>query len=67
MKSGGQALVEYILILVVIALIAVKFLNSLSKAMGEGMGALATNLSNELTTGVCSRECFSDAFKNGHK
>ncbi len=62
----GQALVEYLLILVFISVIGVKTVQGLGSFFGKSTGNLAYVLSRYLTVGVCPKDCFFTQYKNGY-
>lgn len=63
----GQALIEYILIFSFIALVSVGFVKSLNSLMNKSVGALAYEVSEQLTVGVCKSRCFYNGFINQEK
>lgn len=63
----GQALIEYILIFSFIALVSVGFVKSLNALMNKSIGALAYELTEQLTVGVCKKRCFYSGFLNQEK
>lgn len=64
LSNKGQALVEYLGILVLLGFIALKLSGLINEGMKFTVGTLAYRLSEELSTGVCSRNCFFDGYKN---
>jgi hypothetical protein len=67
-SASGQALVEYLIVLALLAFVGVKTVGMIGRYLGEAMGALAHVVSIHLTTGVCGGEqysCFYSGYKNG--
>ncbi len=64
-SQNGQALIEYLLVIVLVSFIATKAIKQLGSFMGSSAGNLAHQLSQYLTVGVCARECYFDGYKNG--
>jgi hypothetical protein len=60
----GQALVEYLLLFSMLALISVSIVKSMHEYIGETVEALNYTLQEQLTVGVCDRECFFYGFRN---
>ncbi len=67
MSNLGQALLEYLLLLVFGVIVASNLAQTLSESTGEKVGNLTHYLSESLTTGVCERDCFFSGYKNGKK
>ena len=65
MKSSGQALIEYLILLALIIAVGGPFIKAFSRYLGDGMGTLNTALSAHLSVGVCASECFPDNYING--
>lgn len=63
-NQKGQALVEYLLLFGFMALMAIGLMKALGNVLGEGFQGMAFALSKELSTGVCSRSCFSPKYDN---
>ena len=64
-SERGQALIEYILVLVLIMVLASKLATSFTDFMRDSIGNLGHVLSLNLSVGVCAEQCFFDAYKNG--
>ncbi|MBF0208509.1 MAG: hypothetical protein HQK53_16660 [Oligoflexia bacterium] len=64
-KSTGQAVVEYVLILAIMAFISVKAAGSVRKTMNNAFGQFSKVLSIHLTVGVCKDSCFFSGYING--
>ena len=62
----GQATIEYLFIMIFMALIGIKFVQGVGNYMGKSVGNLAHVLSVNLTVGVCEDRCFFRAYDNGH-
>lgn len=65
-NHSGQALVEYLLLVVFMLLLTVKLVGSFSTFMRDSMGNLGHVLTMNLTTGVCAEECFFSSYRNGY-
>ncbi|MAW07093.1 MAG: hypothetical protein CME61_02300 [Halobacteriovoraceae bacterium] len=63
-KKTGQALVEYMLIFALFALIAIGMVNSFNNLMGNFTTSFAVILSQHLSVGVCKDHCFFDGYGN---
>ncbi|MCT4642608.1 MAG: hypothetical protein N4A33_09975 [Bacteriovoracaceae bacterium] len=64
-SNKGQAMVEYLLIMVFAASISIKMIQSFSDFMKTSMGSMGHILTQHLTTGVCEKNCFFAGYKNG--
>jgi hypothetical protein len=64
-RCHGQALIEYLLILVFIVGIGTTIVTKLSSFFQDTSGNLAHVLSINLTVGVCQSKCFFKQYKNG--
>ncbi|MBP9673838.1 MAG: hypothetical protein KBD63_01985 [Bacteriovoracaceae bacterium] len=62
----GQAVIEYLFVLIFISFIGTKMIKSFGGFMGNSMGNVAHVLSSHLTVGVCPTECFFTQYKNGY-
>ena len=58
MESRGQALIEYLFILALIAVVGGHFAGAFGEYVGHGMGTLNSVLSDHLSVGICQDECF---------
>ena len=65
--NSGQAVLEYLLVLVITLLIASRFVGEVSDSAQNSFGKIAHYLSVNLTTGACENECFFQGYKNGHR
>lgn len=61
----GQATIEYLFILVFIALLASQIVTNFGNFFGKSLGNFAHVLSGQLTVGVCKSNCFYDGYVNG--
>ena len=61
----GQALIEYLFILVLIISVGGHFIGAFGRYVGNGMGSLNSVLSDHLSVGVCQKDCFPDSYVNG--
>ena len=66
-NQKGQATVEYLFILVFIALLASQIITNLGNFFGKSLGNFAHVLTGELTVGVCKTNCFFESYVNGAK
>ena len=64
-KSNGQALMEYLIVLVLVILIGGRALKAFSEYFADSIGRFNVVLSSHLTVGVCERGCFPDNYRNG--
>ena len=64
---SGQALVEYIMIFGIMSFIGMKIIGGLGNVMDDSIGSLNYALTQQLSTGVCSRGCFFSGYINGVK
>ena len=60
---NGQALVEYIMIFGIMAFIGMKIIGGLGEVIDDSIGSLNYALTQQLSTGVCSRGCFFSGYK----
>jgi len=60
----GQALVEYMLIFSLFALIAIGMVNAFNNLMGKFTTTFSVVLSHHLQVGVCEKNCFFDGYGN---
>ena len=65
--SKGQAVVEYILLLGIMAFVSVRMVKGLSSFMGGSVKSLADAVQTHLTVGVCDKNCFYSGYKNGRE
>lgn len=65
-STVGQAMVEYILVLVFVALIGVLAMKNLKSTLVSTVGALGYELSQHLNVGMCKSQCFG-AYSNNKK
>ena len=70
--QAGQALIEYLFVIVMLSYIGSKFSGGVGTEMSKQMGKLAHVLSLNLSVGVCSKEagangqhCYFSGYKNG--
>lgn len=57
-KSSGQAMVEYLFVMLFIIIISVRLVGAFTDFMRDSMGNLGHVMTMTLTTGMCQRECF---------
>jgi len=67
MSNLGQALLEYLLLVVFGVIVASNLVSSLSESAGDKVGNLTHYLSESLSTGICQRNCFFGGYDNGNK
>lgn len=65
--QAGQALIEYLFVIMFVSIIGTKFISKLGKYTSAQMGKMAHVLSLNLTVGVCDKNCFFIGYKNGYK
>jgi hypothetical protein len=65
-SNSGQALVEYILVLLFITSLSVAMTGRLTNFFRDSTGNLAHVLSGNLMVGICKSECFFGGYKNGY-
>ena len=66
-KNKGQALVEYLLVVVFLIMISAKLVGGFTGFMRDSIGNLGHVLSLNLSVGVCPKDCFFSGYKNGYK
>mgnify|MGYP001284506747 CR=1 FL=1 len=66
-KSAGQATIEYLFVMIFIVSISIKMVGAFSDFMRDSVGNLGHVLSQNLTVGVCEKQCFFGGFKNGYE
>ena len=64
-SEKGQALVEYILILVFVVSIGYAFVGQFSEFVSEVFGGFIHYVNITLTNGSCQEQCFFPAYANG--
>ncbi len=67
MKSHGQALFEYLIVLGFTVLILGRFLQSFGEFTGDSIGRFNATLSLHLMTGLCREDCFNGYYLNGRR
>lgn len=65
--SRGQALVEYLLLLVFLVMLSSKIVLTFTDFLRDSFGDLGHAMSVNLTVGVCPEECFFESYRNGYK
>jgi hypothetical protein len=65
--NSGQAMVEYLLLVVFLIILSSKMALSFTDFMRESIGNLGHVLSLNLTVGVCEEECFFKSYINGQE
>jgi hypothetical protein len=66
-KNSGQAMIEYLLLVVFLLLLSLKMVGGFTDFMRDSIGNLGHVLSVNLTTGICEKECFFNGYFNGYK
>lgn len=66
-KSSGQAMVEYLFVMLFIIIISVRLVGSFTDFMRDSMGNLGHIMTMTLTTGMCKNMCFYSGPGNGHR
>jgi uncharacterized protein (UPF0333 family) len=64
-KSKGQAMVEYLLVVVFLITLTIKVVGGFTSFMATTVGNLGHVLTYRLTVGVCNTECFYKGYGNG--
>ncbi len=64
-RQSGQAVVEYLLVLVLALIIISGLTQSVSNFLGQSFGSLGHYLTMNLSTGICQRDCFFSNYENG--
>ncbi len=62
--NAGQAMLEYLFILIFIIGLSIAFINRFGAFMGGTFGNMAYVLSQSLSTGICEEYCFRKEYKN---
>lgn len=65
LSSRGQATVEYILLFGFMALIGISMARTIGNGLSGSVRSLGYVLTQELSTGVCERECIYGQYENG--
>jgi len=65
-KSSGQAMVEYLFVMLFIVIISVRLVGAFSDFMRDSMGNLGHIMTISLTTGICNEHCFFKGTGNGY-
>lgn len=65
-NENGQALLEYILVFAMMAVISVGVVKGVSSAWNTNMLSLGYVLTDKLSTGVCPKMCFFNNYGNGN-
>lgn len=60
----GQALVEYLFVLLFSAFLVVKMVGAFTDFFRESLGNLGHVLSVDLSTGICKKDCFFSGYAN---
>ena len=66
LNSGGQALLEYLLVMIFVIILSVKMVTVMTDFMRDSMGNLGHVLTTYLNVGVCERKCFFGGYRNGN-
>lgn len=66
-NRGGQALVEYLFVLMFLVVFSTQVVDAFSNFMRDSMGNLAHVLTINLMTGTCQRDCFFGSYRNGYE
>lgn len=61
----GQAMVEYLLVVVFLITLTIKVVGGFTDFMATTVGNLGHVLTYNLTVGVCQDECFYSGYGNG--
>ena len=63
-SSHGQAVIEYLFLFGLMALISIGMVKGFGNAMGVSVSKLGYVLSQQLSIGTCERHCFGTGYKN---
>jgi hypothetical protein len=66
-SQKGQALLEYLIILIIISFIGIRLVRGVVKVINDSVGSFNHVVSRHLTTGVCKRDCFFSYYGNGYR
>lgn len=66
-NNKGQALVEYIFVLLFAIMLGIKTIGLFSDFFRDSLGNLSHVLTLNLTIGICEQDCFYSGYKNGPK
>ncbi|MFZ4713088.1 MAG: hypothetical protein ACOYL6_05235 [Bacteriovoracaceae bacterium] len=71
-NQHGQALIEYLFVIVMVSYLGTRFSGKIGTFMSEQMGKMAHVISMNLSVGVCSKDvatkgqyCYFKSYKNG--
>ena len=62
--ATGQALIEYLLLFSFMTFMAINVVKGLGKTMLSTVGYLGYELTEQLTVGVCAKDCFYQGYSN---
>ncbi len=62
---SGQAVIEYLLVVIFMTLLAIAMVKSFNEVMNQTVGSLSVSITKELSTGVCSKNCYYPGYFNG--
>ena len=63
-KHAGQAMIEYLLLFSFMALIAINMVKGMGGMMTSSIQTIGYQLTQQLTIGVCERECWFTGYEN---
>ena len=66
-SQRGQALVEYLFVLMFLVVISTQLVGSFTGFMRDSFGNLAHILTVNLMTGTCEKHCFFSGYRNGYE
>lgn len=66
-NSIGQAMIEYLLLLVFLMTLTLKMVGGFTDFMQGTIGNLGHVLSYNLSVGVCPEQCFYGSYQNGYR
>jgi hypothetical protein len=64
LSSSGQALIEYLMIFSFMVFLSINLVKGLGKTTFRTIGFLGYELTEQLTVGVCPKNCFYSGYKN---
>jgi Flp pilus assembly pilin Flp len=67
LKNSGQALIEYLILFSFMALIAINMVKGMGGMLTSSIGTIGQQLTQQLTIGVCEKECWYSEYENRTK
>ena len=63
-EHSGQALIEYLLVFSFMVFLSINLVKGLGKTTLKSVGILGSEITEQLTIGVCPKLCFYSSYKN---